>query len=88
VKSLASPEFWELYRPLPANVKRDARAAYQLFQENPSHPGLHLEQINTKWGWLYSARVNARYRALAIKRADHWLWVWIGSHPDYDKLRR
>jgi hypothetical protein len=88
VTSVGSPEFWELYRVLPETVKRDARAAYRRFQENPSHPSLRLEQINTRFGWLYSVRVNARYRALAIKNQDHWLWVWIGGHADYDNLRR
>jgi hypothetical protein len=27
-----------------------------------------------------------RYRALAIEADDTYLWFWIGSHADYDRL--
>jgi hypothetical protein len=27
-----------------------------------------------------------RYRALAVEVEGGYLWFWIGSHADYDKL--
>ena len=26
------------------------------------------------------------YRALAVKEDDNFVWFWIGSHPEYDRL--
>jgi hypothetical protein len=37
-------------------------------------------------GPVYAARVGLHYRALAIRKPDYWLWFWIGTHADYDKL--
>jgi hypothetical protein len=33
-----------------------------------------------------SVRVGLRYRALAVEVEGGYLWFWIGSHADYDKL--
>ena len=38
--SRAAPEFWQLYRELPPEIRAAARSAYQLFSQNPAHPGL------------------------------------------------
>ena len=32
------------------------------------------------------ARVARSYRAPAIREGDHWIWFWIGTHADYDRL--
>ncbi|WP_422392441.1 hypothetical protein [Nitratireductor thuwali] len=37
-------------------------------------------------GELWSARVSRNHRALAIEDDDGLVWIWIGSHADYDKL--
>ena len=39
-----------------------------------------------KVGRYCSVRVGLRYRALAVDVDDGYLWFWIGSHADYDKL--
>ena len=39
-----------------------------------------------KSGRYWSARVGLRYRALALEVDDGYLWFWIGSHADYDRL--
>jgi len=33
-----------------------------------------------------TARVARSYRAPAIREGDHWIWFWIGTHADYDRL--
>jgi hypothetical protein len=30
--------------------------------------------------------VGGSYRAVAVEGADGFVWFWIGTHADYDKL--
>ena len=50
--------------------------------QDPRHPSLHYKRI----GRLWSARVGLHHRALGIQRDGEIVWVWIGSHADYDLL--
>ena len=34
----------------------------------------------------YSIRVGDQYRALARRVGETIIWVWIGTHSDYDRL--
>jgi hypothetical protein len=49
---------------------------------NPSHPSLQFKKVGEFW----SARVGLHHRALAVEREDAMVWVWIGSHDEYDRL--
>lgn len=75
----ASPRFWAAYRALPADIRDIADKRFELFQQNPRHPSLHLKKVGAKW----SVRVGRGYRALAVETDDCLLWTWIGSHDDY-----
>ncbi len=33
----------------------------------------------------WSVRVTREYRAVARRGADEWVWVWIGSHQEFDR---
>jgi hypothetical protein len=35
---------------------------------------------------ILAVRVGLCYRALAVETEDGYLWFWIGSHADYDRL--
>ena len=35
---------------------------------------------------IWSARVTLKYRALAVKLPDEFLWFWIGEHNVYEDL--
>ena len=35
---------------------------------------------------MWSVRVGAGYRALAILDGDTFFWYWIGDHDQYEKL--
>ena len=35
---------------------------------------------------MWSARVGLHYRTLAIDGNAEWIWVWIGTHSEYDQL--
>ena len=62
-----------------------ARDAYELFRQNPSHPELRFKKVNPDPP-TYSARVGIGYRAVGGMDGDTVIWCWIGSHADYDKL--
>ena len=82
--SRATPEFWECYKQLSPNLQLAARKAYQRFIQNPAHPGLRLERLQSdRRAW--SIRVTRDVRAVALRRDDEWLWFWIGTHKDFDK---
>jgi len=77
-----SPEFWECFERLPADIQWLARSNYELLQANPRHPSLHFKKVGSSW----SVRVGLGYRALGTDVSDGVLWAWIGSHAEYDKL--
>ena len=85
MKSLTTRGYRELFAALPAHIQRQARDAYQLFRDDPAHPGLHFKQLRSEPP-IYSARVGLSYRALGVIDAGTIVWFWIGSHADYDKL--
>jgi len=53
-----------------------------LLKENPKYPSIHFKAVGGPW----SARVGNRYRALATEIDDGFLWFWIGTHEEYNKL--
>ena len=74
--------FWECYEKFPLETRNLADKSFQLLKDNPSHPSLQFKKVGKVW----SARVGAHYRAVAIPIDDGFLWIWIGSHAEYDKL--
>ena len=65
------------------NKRAASWKAYQLWQDNQSHPSLHFKKVGKN---LWSARVTGGYRALALKKGDDYYWFWIGTHDEYDAL--
>jgi hypothetical protein len=84
VVSRAAPEFWELYRKLSPEIRAAARDAYQLFSQNPAHPGLRVERLRFDTR-AWSVRVTRDVRAVALRHGDEWLWFWIGTHKEFDR---
>jgi hypothetical protein len=84
VTSRGTPEFWRLYRGLPAEVRAAAREAHRRFSVNPAHPSLQLERLRFD-GRAWSVRVTRNHRAVARRHGDDWLWFWIGSHAEFDR---
>jgi len=86
MNSHTSRKFRELFAALPPHVQQQAREAYALFQQNPSHPGLRFKPVDPGPPPVYSIRVGLGYRALGTVDGDTVVWFWIGSHADYDRL--
>ena len=81
MKHLASRRFWAEYERLPAQVRELADKSFELLKSDPKHPSLHFKKIGTVW----SVRVGAHHRALGIDVPEGILWLWIGSHAQYDQ---
>ncbi|NDH94192.1 MAG: hypothetical protein EBZ13_06610 [Planctomycetia bacterium] len=84
MKHRASPRFWRYYRALPQEIQQLADRGYQMLLQDPRHPSLHFKRIGRVW----SARVGLHHRALATERDEEVVWIWIGTHADYDLLIR
>lgn len=78
----ASPRFWSCYHRLSEDVRHLADRCYALLRNNPRHPSLHFKKV----GELWSARVGLHYRAVAVEIDADLVWVWIGTHAEYDRL--
>lgn len=74
--------FWIGFYALPVAIQEIARKNYAILKENPRHPSLRFKKV----GKLWSARVGRDYRALAMEDAGGYVWVWIGTHEEYDRL--
>ena len=82
MRHYASPQFWRLYRQLPADVRTLADKNFNLLKSDPKHSSLHFKKIDKLW----SVRVGIHHRALELGKPDGVVWFWIGSYADYDKL--
>jgi len=83
IPSVASRDFWRLYRRLPRDVRRLAARAYKVWQQDPFHPSLHFKKVSDD---LWSVRVGAHHRALGRFHDHRLVWSWIGTHADYDRM--
>ena len=82
LNSFTTPEFWARYHALPTRIQRLADQKYGLWAGNPRHPSLDFKKVGKVW----SVRVGDHYRALARERAEGFVWFWIGTHEEYNKL--
>ncbi len=73
MKSKLTDEFIESYSKLPKQVHVQARKAYQLWKDNPYHPGLHFKRIHSVEP-LYSVRVGKKWRVLGYLEEDTITW--------------
>ena len=83
--SHTTAQFRKMFSELPAEVQRQARRAYRIFQQNPNQPSLRFKSVHPTRP-IYSVRIGPMYRAVGILESDEIVWYWIGSHADYDKL--
>lgn len=85
VRSLGTRRFWNLFESLPPDVQKLAVRAYDLWRNNPNHPSLHFRRLRGS-KHHFTVRIGEHYRALGRLSGDTIVWVWVGSHSDYDRL--
>jgi len=74
--------FWQCFESLPDPVQKISKKNFELLKINPSHPSLHFKKVGTFW----SARIGMNYRALAVEDGNDFIWVWIGTHDEYERM--
>jgi hypothetical protein len=78
-------DFLLSYSALPSSVRASADKQYELLKQNSRHPSLHFKKVGDYW----SVRVDRGHRALANEvERDVFVWFWIGTHSDDDRLIR
>jgi hypothetical protein len=85
VQSHRTEKFRKAFDALPESVKDKAREAYNTWRTNPNFPSLAFKQVSGVKD-IYSIRIGLNYRALAVKDDSTFIWFWIGSHEDYNKI--
>ena len=83
-RNFALPDFWKCYAKLPNRVRELADKKFQLFQQEPFHPSIGLQQKGEVW----TVDIGRSYRAIALREGNDFHWFWIGSHEAYNKLLR
>ncbi len=74
--------FWKLFESLPEHIQKIAKRNFDLLKIDPLHPSLHFKKVGSFW----SVRVGINHRALAVKDGQDFIWVWIGSHSEYERM--
>ena len=85
MRSQITDDFLDSFKRLPQTVREQARKAYRLWRDNPSHPSLHFKRIHAIQP-LYSVRVSLGWRVVGLLENNAMTWFWIGSHTEYDRL--
>jgi hypothetical protein len=85
MRSKATARFWARDGRLPPRTQRLAEKTYRLWRRDPSHPSLHFKKLHGTPD-LFSVRVGDHHRAVGLRKGDLVIWVWIGTHQEYDSL--
>lgn len=85
MKSSGTNEFWQLYRELPKPNQRGGPPNPSFVEGKSARSGVHFKRVQD----VYAVRIaKTGYRAIAVDVADGFLWIWIGSHDEYERLLR
>jgi len=74
--------FWKCLEKLPESVQKVSKQNFQLLKTNHWHPSLHFKKVGKFW----SARAGINHRALAVEDGEDYIWVWIGTHDEYERM--
>jgi mRNA-degrading endonuclease RelE of RelBE toxin-antitoxin system len=86
MKYKADSKYWDLYEKLDPKIKALAKKSFELLKTDIHHPSLKLKKLERSGLW--SARVGPNYRVLGVAMPDQKgiIWIWIGSHEQYNTL--
>lgn len=85
MNSRARPSFWRAYERLSPRAKQAARRAYAMFAQDPRHPSLRFKKL-AGYDHVWSVRINEQYRAIGERHGEVVIWVWVGTHNEFDNL--
>jgi len=87
MNSHTTKSFRDALKALSGEARKQAREAYEQFQDNPFSPGLNFEEVNAR-KHIWSVRITRTIRALGIRDHDEITWYWIGTHREYEKRKK
>lgn len=76
--------FWRCYGSLPGEVRNFADKSFKILKKNPRHPSFQFKKV----GELWSARVGQAHRTLAVEDDEDFIWVWLDTHDEDEKMLR
>jgi hypothetical protein len=83
LRSFRSRQFRRCLEALPEDAQALAHEKFLLWKQDPGHPSLEFKKLR---GENWSARVSIHYRAIGHFVKDGFLWEWIGTHGESDRL--
>lgn len=88
-RSFRTDSFNKAFSHLPKEIQSQATEVFKKWQEDQS--SISIKPLNATNNVVWSAEINSRYRALAIRDKDNegkacYVWFWAGSHEDYNNL--
>jgi hypothetical protein len=75
-------DWCNIFNELPMDVQEAALETYALFNGNPWNRSFHFGRLGQAW----SIRAAPAYRAMAAASSTGFVWSWIGSRTDYDRI--
>jgi hypothetical protein len=87
VISKIDPDFRKCFRGLPKEIKIKAKQKYKDWKNNPNDPLLKFKSVHPKFP-LWSVSISYHWRALGLRDGNTISWFWIGSHEDYNKIKK
>jgi len=63
-------------------VQKVSKQNFHILKTKSWHPSLHFKKVGKFW----SARAGIDHRALAVEDGDDYIWVWIGTHDEYELM--
>ena len=88
-RSIKTSAFNDMLEKLPKHIQVEAAKGFVKWKENPQLVGWKKLQGQTNTSDdIYSVAIGLRYRAVAVlsKEYNTAIWIFVGSHEDYNKF--
>lgn len=79
--------FRDCLSKLPPQIQKLANEKYQMLLSNPQQVGIKPMVENGFKIPIWSAQVGGGHRALALKYQSYYVWYWIGTHEEYNRVK-
>lgn len=89
VSSYRKRQFKQQFEKLPSHIQKIAENKFKLFLNEPNHPSFRVRRIEKTKNWKfphYEYSITMKYRATCFKDDDTYIWVFIGTHDEFDRL--
>jgi len=78
-------KFDKLCCALPGEIQNLAREVYNAWRTTPFAPELEFKKLQRNDAF-WSIRIGRAYRAICYNADTMWIWCWIGTHEEYNKV--